>query len=69
MCEQYKQADKKDLEMMKACQMCDVSWEKCPGTSDCPRLLDLLRHVPMECPDLEEDPSGDPINNGDPVNE
>jgi hypothetical protein len=63
MCDNYKYADKKDLEMMRACMLCDVEWAKCPATSDCPRLADLLNHPVTGC----DDPSGDPTGDGDPT--
>jgi len=45
----YMAADKMDRIMMKACLRCEVAWEECPATSDCPVLQDLLAHPETGC--------------------
>jgi hypothetical protein len=88
MCDNYKYADKKDLEMMRACNKCPIPYSECPATADCPHLIDLMNHPVTGCdpvgyyvssvyhgfsedgPSYEEmnnDPDGDPVGNGDPV--
>ena len=65
----YKYADKKDLEMMRACLRCPIPYSECPATADCPHLVDLMNHPVTGCDPIDEDndPDGDPIGGGDPV--
>ena len=65
----YQERDMENIKIMKACIRCSIPYSECPATADCPYLIDLLNHPLTGCDPVDEDndPSGDPISNGDPV--
>lgn len=58
--------------IQQACLKCEILWKDCPATSDCPHLISLMNHPETGCDPVDwedNDPDGDPVGGGDPVNE